>query len=154
MGAVSETLDQLRSMFPGKLMLTVEDVARVLGLREDRAGREAVTAALRNGTLLPGLRKVMGRWRVPIVSLARWLDGLNTVQADASQAGGARRTRLLERSGTVSVPARGRQPDMVRNAARETRAKSFFGELLTRLDNAGISSALPSGKPSGGRSTL
>ena len=50
---MSETLDLLRSMFPGKLMLNVEDVARVLGLREDRAGREAVAAALRNGTLLP-----------------------------------------------------------------------------------------------------
>lgn len=151
---MSETLDLLRSMFPGKLMLTVEDVARVLGLREDRAGREAVTAALRNGTLLPGLRKVMGRWRVPMVSLARWLDGLNTVQADPSQAGAARRTRSVDRSGKVSVPARGRQPDKVRNAARQARAMGFFGELLTRLDHADVSSVVPSGKPSGGRSRL
>jgi hypothetical protein len=44
-------------MFPGKLMLTVEDVARVLGLPDGRAGREAVSAALRNGDVLPGLRK-------------------------------------------------------------------------------------------------
>lgn len=152
---MSETFDLLRSMFPGKLMLTVEEVARVLGLPNGRAGREAVSAALRQGDLMPGLRKVMGRWRVPLVSLAKWLDGLNARRAEVPPAVDMeRRVMVNDRRDEPAAPARGRQPNKVRAAARTERAMGFFGELLACLDRAELAATLPPVSSKGDRSTL
>jgi hypothetical protein len=152
---VSETLDLLRSMFPGKLMLTVEDVARVLGLPNGRAGREAVSAALRNGDVLPGLRKVIGRWRVPMVSLAKWLDGLSDQPATARPPASVERgAPIVDRTAQPVDRGRGRQPNKVRDAARKERAVSFLGAVLACLDRADFAAELPPGPSVGGRSTL
>ena len=50
-------LPLLREMFPGKLMLTVEDVARVLE-RTGTGGYEQTREQLANGIIVPGLRKM------------------------------------------------------------------------------------------------
>jgi hypothetical protein len=68
-------LPLFREMFPGKLMLTVEDVARVLR-RTGAGGYEQTREQLANGVIVPGLRKMGGQWLVPIAALADALDSL------------------------------------------------------------------------------
>ena len=68
-------LPLLREMFPGKLMLTVDDVARVLG-RTGAGGYEQTREQLANGVIVPGLKKMGGQWLVPIAALADALDNL------------------------------------------------------------------------------
>ena len=71
---MSGMLPLLREMFPGKLMLTVEDVARELG----RAGAGAYVQTrelLANGVIVPCLRKMGGQRLVPI---AAWRTPLTT----------------------------------------------------------------------------
>lgn len=66
-------------MLPGKVMLTVEEVAQVLG-RTGAGGYEQTREQLAAGVIVPGLRKVGGSWLVPITALAAALDSL--VQLD------------------------------------------------------------------------
>ncbi|MCQ4163855.1 hypothetical protein [Tahibacter harae] len=139
------TLDLLREMFPGKAMLTADDVAKVLGRDGNRAGREAVTAGLRRGDLLPGLRKVMGRWLVPITALADWIDGLaEPAQVSAPPVGPAPRSVASQPRHAMDAPRRGRLPNKVREAQRRARANHFMGEVLALLEAKSLRATLQS----------
>lgn len=72
---MSGMLPLLREMFPGKLMLTFEDVARVLG-RTGAGGYERTREQLANGVIVLALRKIGGQWLVPIAALTDALDNL------------------------------------------------------------------------------
>lgn len=143
---MSETLDMLRSLFPGKVMLTVEDVAQVMGLEKGRAGREAISAALRRGDVLPGLRKVLGRWLVPITALANWLDSLSQQrEVVPPPTSAARRGSSVDRGGRPTGRPRGRVPDKVR-VAQKARALQFFGEVAATFDRSALGDVLPQGR--------
>lgn len=136
----------LQAMFPGRVMLNVEDVAQVLGLEKGRAGREAISAALRRGDVLPGLRKVLGRWLVPITALADWLDSLSQQREVVTPPiSTARRGSSVDRGGRPTGRPRGRVPDKVR-AAQKARALQFFGEVAATLDRSALADALPKGR--------
>jgi hypothetical protein len=140
---MSSTLDLLKSMFPGKVMLTVDDLALVLRKENSRATRESVAGAIRRGDILTGLRKSMGRCLVPITTLAAWLDSL-TVAADesVSKAPSANRGASSVRLPVNDAPHRGRKPDSVRKAAQRERAQQFLGLVLARLDASNLEWAL------------
>lgn len=65
------TADIIHARFPGKVVLTVTEVAIVIGQHPDH-----VRGRLRNGSLIPGLRRDDGRWRVPVESLVEAIDRL------------------------------------------------------------------------------
>lgn len=129
------TLDVLRQRFPGRVMLDLGDVAGVLLGRGDRAAREAVRAGIDRGDILPGLRKTLGRWLVPITALAEWLDSLTPQPEEAPAA------RVIHHHVSTAPPARrGRLPDSVRIpqrqariAAQRERAAGFFTALLAEF---------------------
>lgn len=137
------TLDLLKSMFPGKVMLTIDDLALVLRNENSRSTRESVAGAIRRGDILPGLRKSMGRWLVPITTLAAWLDSL-TVAADesATNVPSANRGTSSARLPVNDAPHRGRKPDSVRKAAQRQRAQQFLGLVLARLDAGNLDGVL------------
>lgn len=139
------TLGLLRDLFPGRAMLTAEDVAKVLGWDSNRAGRESVAAGIRRGDLLPGLRKVMGRWLVPITALADWMDGLaQPVEVSGLQVGPARRSVALKPQPPADTPRRGRLPNKLREAQRKEQASHFMGEVLALLEFESLRTTLQS----------
>ena len=126
-------LPLLREMFPGKLMLTVDDVARVLG-RTGAGGYEQTREQLANGVIVPGLKKMGGQWLVPIAALAVALDGL----VDLDSLGGATpkplptRHTVISGNPVIDGPRRGRVPDRVK--AQHARALAFWPAILARFD--------------------
>ena len=132
---MTATLDMLRQRFPGRFTLGLGDVAQVLLGKGDRAAQEAVRAGINRGDILPGLRKTLGRWLVPITALAEWLDGLTAQPEEAPAA------RVIHHHVSTAPPARrGRQPDSVRIpqrqarlAAQRERAARFFTALLAEF---------------------
>lgn len=147
------TLEVLQERFPGRIMLDLAAVADVLYQRGDRAAQEAVRAGIARGTVLPGLRKVTGKWLVPITTLAAWLDSLNDQRPSAPPV-----ERVVHHhvTATTSTPRRGRQPDSVRIplrqarlAAQRMRAQGFFSTLLAEFQHMrlGAMQARPGSRP-------
>lgn len=72
------TLDILRARFPGRVVLTPQEIAQAI--HGDAAATkkrvEAIRKKLDAGVLIPGIRKGKGekRWHVPIDALARAID--------------------------------------------------------------------------------
>lgn len=68
----------IRDIFPGQILLTPKQIARVLHGpgRDTKKRTEEVRRRLDDGSLIPGLRKPADqkRWLVRIVDLARALD--------------------------------------------------------------------------------
>lgn len=119
-------LPLLREMFPGKLMLTVDDVARVLG-RTGAGGYEQTREQLANGVIVPGLKKMGGQWLVPIAALADALDNLVDLDSlgRASPKSLPTRHTIISSSPVVDKPRRGRIPDRLK--AQHTRARFLVG---------------------------
>ncbi len=70
------TAEIISSKFPGRAVLTPEEVAEVWKGKATRGVVEGVRAKLKAGTLIPGLKKNGGRWEVPVSDLIRVIDGL------------------------------------------------------------------------------
>jgi len=139
---MSGMLPLLREMFPGKLMLTVEDVARVLG-RTGAGGYEQTREQLANGVIVPGLRKMGGQWLVPIAALANALDGLVDLDslARASPKPLPTRHSVINANPVVDQPRRGRIPNRLK--AQQARALAFWAAVLTRFDANRLDGAWP-----------
>lgn len=136
-------LPLLREMFPGKLMLTVDDVARVLG-RTGAGGYEQTREQLANGVIVPGLRKIGGQWLVPIAALANALDSLVDVDTLGRAIPKSLPTRHTVVSGNpvVDRPRRGRVPDRLK--AQQARALAFWPAVLARFDAERLDGVWPS----------
>jgi hypothetical protein len=141
-------LPLLREMFPGKLMLTVDDVARVLG-RTGAGGYEQTREQLANGVIVPGLRKIGGQWLVPIAALANALDDL--VDLDGLGRASPRplptRHTVIGPNPVVDRPRRGRIPDRLK--AQQARVSVFWQAVLARHDAARLDSAWPAANMEG-----
>ncbi|EKT4091682.1 hypothetical protein [Stenotrophomonas maltophilia] len=143
--AMTGILPVLREMFPGKAMLTVEDVARVLN-RTGAGGYEQTRDQLSRGLIVPGLRKFGGSWLVPITTLAAALDGL--VETDGT---GRSTPKALPATHTVIsaeplVPRRaGRMPTRAKQRLelQQTRASQFWPLVLSTLRGWELDAALP-----------
>ncbi len=114
-------------------MLTVDDVARVLG-RTGAGGYEQTRGQLANGVIVPSLRKIGGQWLVPIAALANALDDL--VDLDGLGRASLRplptRHAVISGDPVVDRPHRGRIPDRVK--AQRARALAFWRWVLARFD--------------------
>ena len=123
----------LREIFPGMLMLTVEDVARVLG-RTGAGGYEQTREQLANGVIVPGLRKMGGQWMVPIAALADALDSLVDLDSMDRAAPKPLPTQhtVINGNSVVDRPRRGRVPDRLK--AQQARALAFWPAVLARHD--------------------
>lgn len=139
-------LDVLRQQFPGSVTLGLEEVAQALRGKGDRNAQESVRAGIAKGDILPGLRKTRGRWRVPITTLADWMDNLTSAPEEAPAA------RVIHHHvSDVPTRRRGRQPDSVRIPQREARliaqrerAAGFFSALLAEFQRMKLA-AIPTG---------
>ena len=70
------SIERLHRLFPGRMTLTPKEVAHVLYGRDTRRVVERLRQKLEAGVLIPNLRRLDGRWLVPIIELARALDAL------------------------------------------------------------------------------
>jgi len=147
-------LPLLREMFPGKVMLTVEDVAQVLG-RTGAGGYEQTREQLAAGVIVPGLRKVGGSWLVPITALASALDGLVQLNEEgmASPKALPARRAVLPSSPPGDRPRRGRIPNRLKQ--QQARAVVFWSVVLakewSKRMHEGFPPASHSGPREGGR---
>ena len=143
--AMTGILPVLREMFPGKAMLNVEDVARVLN-RTGAGGYEQTRDQLSRGLIVPGLRKFGGSWLVPITTLAAALDGL--VETDGT---GRSTPKALPATRTVVsaeplVPRRaGRLPTRAKQRLelQQARAGQFWPLVLSTIRSWALDAALP-----------
>ena len=69
----SDSLAQLRSLYPGRLTLSAEEVALVLRHTTARGVVQKVRERMQNGRY-PDARKVDGRWHMPMDVVAEILD--------------------------------------------------------------------------------
>lgn len=65
------TADIIRTCFSGRVVLTPAETAKVIDQHVDH-----VRDRLQKGTLILGLRKDGGRWRIPVALLVDAVDGL------------------------------------------------------------------------------
>lgn len=125
-------LPLLREMFPPpKVMLTVEDVALVLG-RTGAGGYEQTRGQLAAGAIVPGLRKMGGSWLVPITALAAALDGLVNTDDEGTSTPKpmAARRAVVPANPVADRPRRGRIPNRLKQ--QQLRAVHFWAVVLNR----------------------
>lgn len=143
--AMTGILPVLREMFPGKAMLTVEDVARVLN-RTGAGGYEQTRDQLSRGLIVPGLRKFGGSWLVPITTLAAALDGLVETDATGRSSPKALAATHSVLSAEPLVPRRaGRTPNRAKQRLelQQARASQFWPLVLSTLRDWALDAALP-----------
>jgi hypothetical protein len=124
---MSATLDAIRSRFPKRATLTPDEVAEVIHGNSDRATVQGVREALSRGLIVPGLRKLGGRWLVPIGPLSTALDGLAEPESAHVPARATRHTIVV---GSPQTKRRGRVPDAVRLG----KIRAWSEEVLRELD--------------------
>lgn len=141
-------LPLLREMFPGKVMLSVEDVALVLG-RTGAGGYEQTREQLAAGVIVPGLRKMGGSWLVPITALAAALDRLVAIDDDglASPKPMPAKRAVINPERTPERPRKGRIPNRLKQ--QQIRALAFWGSVLALADAKRFDKAWAPGVPSG-----
>lgn len=125
---MSATLDAIRSRFPKRATLTPDEVAEVIHGNSDRATVQGVREALGRGLIVPGLRKLGGRWLVPVGPLATALDGL--AEPEPAHVLAPRATRHTVAVGLPPTRRRGRVPDAVRLG----KIRAWSEEVLRELD--------------------
>lgn len=111
-------LDLLKELFPRRAMLSVDEVAEVLAVGGAGGSYEQTRRELKEGRIIPGLRKLDGTWRVPITALADAMDRMVEVEPMRTPAG-TRRTRQAASESHPSSPQavygrRGRPPNALR----------------------------------------
>lgn len=126
---MSATLDIVKEKYPGRATLTPEDVAVVIHGNADRSTVQGVRDQLAAGLIVPGLRKLGGRWIVPVGPLVEALDGLSQPDISASSSVlPARRTVVI--NSIHPTKRRGRVPDAVRLG----KIRAWGAEVLQALD--------------------
>lgn len=68
------TLDALKQAYPGRIYLTVEEVAWVLRGKTTRKVKENVRKKVQDGSYGPGGRIVDGLWQLPVTTVAEVLE--------------------------------------------------------------------------------
>jgi len=116
------TEERIAARYPGKEVLTPKQVADVIGQHVDH-----VRDRLLNGSLIPGLRKDGGRWRIPVGSLIEAIDSL-------SRPDGPAPLPPASQLASTAPLTRRRRP---LNAHRERmRAHQFWTEVFAQVDRA------------------
>jgi hypothetical protein len=99
-------------------MLSVDEVAEVLAVGGAGGSYEQTRRELKEGRIIPGLRKIDGTWRVPITALADAMDRIVEVEPTRMPPG-TRRPRQAASGAQPSSPQdaygrRGRRPNALR----------------------------------------
>jgi len=74
-----KSVDLITAIYPGRAALNTREVARLLFGRQDRSAVQSVIRLLNAGTLIPDLRRLKGRWLIPIAALGAGLDKVPAV---------------------------------------------------------------------------
>lgn len=151
---MDETLAALRAAYPPpRTHITPSECAAALhkvgpGGRVSPGRVNRVRERLEQGTLIPGLRKDGGRWRVPIAAFALALDRVQGPAPDLAPVKGS----------GVPVRLRQRVPIGPRMGLQHARAREVWGAVLeallaelnrSQLDALGAAVSLPQGAPEG-----
>lgn len=109
-------LDLLRDMFPRRVMLSVEEVAEVLAVGGTGGSYEQTRRELKEGRIIPGLRRIDHVWRIPLTALAEALDRMVDVDPVVSVATHPSKPKAEQPASSArgSFGARGRRPDALR----------------------------------------
>ena len=67
----------LQSIFPGRVVLSPQEVAMAMFGKSDRSATNSVRNLLQQGLLIPNLSMVRGRWLIPVAALGQALDDLH-----------------------------------------------------------------------------
>ena len=70
------TAEIIAAKFPGRVVLTPEEVAEIWKGKTTRGVVGEIREKLKRGTLIPGLSKNGGRWDVPVSDLIKAIDAL------------------------------------------------------------------------------
>jgi hypothetical protein len=81
--------EHLAAMFPGRICITPEELAQAWKGKTTKGVVQHIRRRLKEGTLIPGLKRDGGRWNIPVPAVANVLDDL-TRNAEA-----ARRVRVV-----------------------------------------------------------
>jgi|GEM_PF-1994085 hypothetical protein len=82
----SLTADIIRERFPGRIVLTPEEVAVVMKRKPTRGTVQGIRERLKSGTLIPGLKRQGGRWEVPVAALVNAIDGMTRSDIESRPA--------------------------------------------------------------------
>lgn len=110
---MSANLDLLKELFPRRIMLGVDEVAEVLAVGGKHGSYEQTRRELKEGRIIPGLRKHGGVWRVPLTAIAEALDRMVEIVPDR-QGKKVRRVEPQTNNAGAVYGARGRKPDALR----------------------------------------
>jgi hypothetical protein len=122
---MSANLDLLKELFPRRVMLGVDEVAEVLAVGGKAGSYEQTRRELKEGRIIPGLRKHGGVWRVPLTAVAEALDRMIEI-TPAPQDKKVRRVRPQASDAGTAYGARGRKPDALRARIAEYVEHSFI----------------------------
>lgn len=70
------SIEVIRLIHPGRAALKPREVAVLLYGRDDLSAVQSVTKLLNEGTFIPNLSKLKGRWVIPVAALGAALDNL------------------------------------------------------------------------------
>lgn len=121
------TAEIIQQKFPGRAVLTPEEVAEVWKGQVTRSSVESIRQRLKAGTLIKGLRKNGGRWEVPVADLIHAIEGLVSHQKDDPQPVAR---RGLSTANTVGL--RKRSPLGPRLGVLDVQ--SFWQEVFEAID--------------------
>lgn len=124
---MSANLDLLKELFPGRIMLSVDEVAEVMAVGGADPSYAQTRRELKEGRIIPGLRRVGNVWKVPITALAEALDRMVDVEPAVPSTSRTRRERAaLAPSARGAYGSRGRKPDALRERIEEFAATGVF----------------------------
>lgn len=120
--------EHIEALFPGRICITPEELALAWKGKATKGVVQNIRRKLKDGTLIPGLKRDQGRWNIPVPAVVNVLDELTRVAEEA------RRVRAIGMpSGPPAIKRRrgtniGPRPGII------GYAQEFWSEVYEALD--------------------
>lgn len=75
--------EHIEALFPGRICITPEELALAWKGKATKGVVQSIRRKLKDGTLIPGLRRDGGRWNIPVPAVVNVLDELTRVAEEA-----------------------------------------------------------------------